>query len=414
MTSATGCWSLFEAIGIEIEYMVVDEETLDVLPVVDRILAGEAGTIVSELERGELAWSNELVLHVVELKTNGPATDLAPLPALFREHVHRVDELARALGGRLMPTAMHPWMDPERETVLWPHEHSPVYEAYDRIFGCRGHGWSNLQSIHLNLPFAGDEEFGRLHAGIRLVLPLIPALAASSPIWEGRFHGALDSRMTFYRTNSAGIPQVAGQVVPEPVFTRDAYQQQILLPMFDAIAPHDPGGVLREEFLNSRGAIPRFDRGSIEIRVVDTQEHPEADLAIAAAVCATLRMLASERWARLEEQQAIPVAPLAELLLATSRDGEAARVEVPALLRALGRPTDPVPAGELWRAVLEDASRTGTLDRSWEASLQTILDHGTLARRILAATGPEPARNGLIDVYRELCDCLLAGRAFLP
>jgi hypothetical protein len=64
--------------------------------------------------------------------------------------------------------------------------------------------------------------------------------------------------------------------------------------------------------------------------------------------------------------------------------------------------------------VLEEASRTEALDSSWEASLQTILDHGTLARRILAATGPEPARETLREVYRRLCDCLLAGRAFLP
>ena len=36
----------------------------------------------------------------------------------------------------------------------------------------------------LNLPFSSDEEFGRLHAAIRLLLPLLPALAASSPLVE--------------------------------------------------------------------------------------------------------------------------------------------------------------------------------------------------------------------------------------
>ena len=54
---------------------------------------------------------------------------------------------------------MHPWMDP-RAASLWPHEYGEVYAAYDRIFDCRRHGWANLQSVHLNLPFADEREFG--------------------------------------------------------------------------------------------------------------------------------------------------------------------------------------------------------------------------------------------------------------
>jgi len=47
-------------------------------------------------------------------------------------------------------------MDPNREMVIWPHDYSVVYEAFNRIFDCRGHGWANLQAVHLNLPFADD------------------------------------------------------------------------------------------------------------------------------------------------------------------------------------------------------------------------------------------------------------------
>jgi len=146
----------------------VDRDTLAVKPIADELLKAAAGSLVGEIEQGELSWSNELVLHVVELKTNGPAPALEPLPRLFGEHVRRIDALLEPLGARLMPTGMHPWLDPGRETRLWPHEYNVVYEAFDRIFGCRGHGWSNLQSVHLNLPFCGDEEFGRLYAAALL------------------------------------------------------------------------------------------------------------------------------------------------------------------------------------------------------------------------------------------------------
>ncbi len=64
------------------------------------------------------------------------------------------------------------------------------------------------------------------------------------------------------------------------VFTEENYRRQIFQRMYDDIAPLDPDGVLQDEFLNSRGAIARFDRGSIEIRVINIQECPAADLAV--------------------------------------------------------------------------------------------------------------------------------------
>ena len=57
----------------------------------------------------------------------------------------------------------------------------PVYEAFDRIFDCRGHGWANLQSVHLNLPFGDDDEFGRLHAAIRSSFPCCPLSPPARP-----------------------------------------------------------------------------------------------------------------------------------------------------------------------------------------------------------------------------------------
>lgn len=76
-------------------------------------------------------------------------------------------------------------MDPATESRFWPHGDAIVYRTYDRIFGCRSHGWANIQCMHLNLPFAGDEEFARLHAAARLLLPILPALAANSPAAAG-------------------------------------------------------------------------------------------------------------------------------------------------------------------------------------------------------------------------------------
>src|SRR5436190_5572130 len=199
---------LFEAYGVELEYMVVHTRTLSVMTAADDLLRKAAGAddYLSDVPLGEITASNEMTAHLIELKTTDPAPSLIGLAERFQSRVQKLNGLLGPLGGILLPTAMHPWMDPINETKIWPHEYSQVYTMYNRIFNCQGHGWSNLQSVHLNLPFKGDDEFGRLHAAVRLILPILPAIAASSPIFESHFGGELDARLTMYRNNSRRIP----------------------------------------------------------------------------------------------------------------------------------------------------------------------------------------------------------------
>lgn len=403
-------YHLFEGTGIEIEYMVVDRGSLAVRPIVDQLLAAASGgQIVSDVERGVIDWSNELVLHVVELKTARPAPSIdRTLLEAFHEEIRTIDALLEEHGARLMPGAMHPLMNPRLETVLWPHDYSPVYSAYDRIFGCQGHGWSNLQSLHLNFPFVGDEEFGRLHAAIRLILPILPALAASSPMVEGQLTDWLDNRLEHYRTNSRRIPSIAGDIVPEPVFDRASYQSEIFERMYRDIAPHDPDGVLRDEFLNSRGAIARFGRGSIEIRVIDVQECPRADLAIAAGVHSILGLLVGETLSSHAAQRNIPTLPLADLLRATARDGATVEITDREYLGSFGL-YSAVSVGELWTHLIDRAAAEGNLEEPWTSTLQEMLRLGPVAARLRRLLGPEPTKATIVDVYRRLADCLHFG-----
>jgi gamma-glutamyl:cysteine ligase YbdK (ATP-grasp superfamily) len=404
---------LFEAYGVEIEYMIVDAKTLDVRPITDRVLEAVAGEIVSDVEDGDITWSNELSAHVIELKTTEPAGSLAPLPAEFNKSVRRINSILEPMRARLLPSAMHPWMDPHREMVIWPHDYSVVYEAFNRVFDCRGHGWANLQAVHMNLPFADDREFARLHAAIRVLLPIMPALAASSPIIEGRVSGLLDTRLEVYRDNCRRIPLATGRVIPEPVFSTSDYQTQILAPLYSEIAPHDPEGTLQEEWLNSRGAIARFERNTIEIRVLDVQECPQADVAVCALVADVLEWLADgPHAAGLEDWN---VEPLAEILLATLRDADQTVIRDIDYLRVFGvEGRTPMTAAELWRHLAQSVSQKGrSTDPSVRSAVETILERGPLARRILAAVGPAPSRDRIAAVYRDLANCLAAGRMFV-
>src|SRR5437867_3080095 len=264
----TARWTIpaFSGYGIELEYVIVDRDTLAVRPIAGELLRLFAGQDASDVQRGQLGWSNELVAHVVELKNIAPTPALGMLPSNFHCEVREANRMLESVSARLMPTAMHPWMDPASETVLWEKEDADIYRSYHSIFDCRRHGWSNIQSMHINLPFADDAQFARLHAAVRLLLPLLPALSASSPIAEGRNTGVMDYRIEAYRANARHVPSVAGKIIPETVVDRTAYQKRILDPMYRELSRYDKDGVLRHEWLNSSGAIATLPRNAIGIR----------------------------------------------------------------------------------------------------------------------------------------------------
>lgn len=402
---------LMERVGLELEYMIVDAVRLDVRPIADRLLrtASGADSWVSDHEPADdpgIAWSNELVNHVIEVKTLDPVEGLEGLTDRFQRQVGAIEELLASDGARLLPGGMHPWMDPLVETRLWPHEYNAVYERLDEIFSCRGHGWSNLQSSHINLSFGNDEEFGRLHAAVRAVLPLLPALAASSPVRDGQPTGVADSRLAAYRDNCRRIPSVTGRVIPEPVYDRASYEREVLGRIARDLAPFDPDGVLKPEWTNARGAIARFDRGSIEIRLLDVQECPAADVAIAELVRRTIDALLAERWAPLEDVRALETASLAQVLDATVLDAERAVVTDAGLRGCLGAGRGEATAGEIWAGLRASLMPEPS---EFSAALQTIESRGTLATRVGRRLA---GGDGLRPVYEELADCLAAGRSF--
>ncbi|MCC6707177.1 MAG: glutamate--cysteine ligase [Gammaproteobacteria bacterium] len=401
--------SAFAAYGIEIEYAIVDRDTLDVRAIADRLLAEVAGAEVNEFADGPIGWSNELSLHVIELKTNGPAASLDGLDELFSAEVARIDALLTKHNARVLPGPMHPWMDPLTEQRLWPHEQNEIYAAYDRIFNCRGHGWANLQSMHINLPFANDAEFVRLHDAIRIALPLLPALAAASPYVDGKASGLLDTRLETYRLNQKRVPEITGRVIPDRVASIDEYHSRILAPMFEAIAPFDTDKVLDGEWLNSRGAIARFERGAIEIRILDAQESPRADLAVARAVVALVKALYEERHSARDAQVAVSTEVLATLFERSLRDGEQVVLDDASVLNALGLGTQPCTMGAAWQAL---CAGNGVLEGPGGEHVAALLKRAPLARRLLAVGGQAPTRDQLRNLYRGLCGALAENRLY--
>lgn len=404
-------YSLFEVYGVEMEYMIVDRSTLSVKAVADELLKKITGEYIGDYENGTIDWSNELVNHVLEIKTHKPETSLVGLDTHFHANVLEINRQLESLDAILLPTGAHPLMDPFTETRLWEHELREIYNLYNRIFDCRGHGWSNLQSTHINLPFAGDQEFKKLHAAIRLILPIIPALSASTPLLDGKYTGFLDARLETYRHNQKKIPIIAGKVIPERVFSKDDYQKQIFSPIREEIAHYDTENILDQHFLNSRGAIARFDRGAIEIRIIDIQECPLADISILMLINECLKAFVQEAWVPLNEQVQWSEDDLAAIFLAVVKDGENTVIENRDYLKLFGCSEQRLQAKELWQHLLNKTA--DKIPQPYLKSLRHLLQYGTLSSRILNKLGQDIRPERIREVYLQLSQCLQHNSMYL-
>ncbi|MGQ3891808.1 carboxylate-amine ligase [Legionella sp. CNM-4043-24] len=401
---------LFSVMGIEIEYMLVDRDTLNVRPESDLILQALAGTVCNEVELDDIAVSNELVMHVLELKNNGPKAPDAPIAEHFQQGIERLQPVLADHRLQLLPSGAHPWMNPALETQRWPHGNRDIYHQFDRIFNCQGHGWSNLQSMHINLPFASDDEFNQLHNAIRLILPLLPAIAASTPFLDGRYTGMLDTRLDFYEKNQQAIPSICGGVIPEFISSEGEYRDKVLAPMYRDISPHDPKGILQHEWLNSRGVIAKFDYHALEIRIMDSQECVNADIALAKAVFAILQHWQQQSAYYLEkpcERQRLKA-----LYEQTRVHGFDVAVDDRELLRQWQINRSVSNMRQLWSLLIEQVS--SSLDINSQRTLEYLLSQGNLAERLLRASGPDHSRTNLARIYRQLGHCLLNNQMFNP
>lgn len=402
-------YPIFSVYGIEMEYMIVDQASLAIKPLADKLIGTIAGEITNEVICGELVITNELALHVVELTTNGPKKSLKNLDLVFHERIIELNKLLQASGAKLMPTGTHPFFIPDQNVALWPHGDQIIYQTYNKIFNCSGHGWTNLQSVHINLPFSNDDELKKLHSAIRLILPLIPALAASTPFSEGKLSDALDSRLLHYGQNQKLLPIISGDIIPEFIQSEKEYHEKILNPMYHAIAPHDPEKILQQEWLNSRGAIVRFDRYAVEIRIMDIQESPLMDISCISAITAAIKHIIQHQSLYLEKPLATQ--RLKQIYQDAIYHGMSTLVTDQEYLAQLGlKPQNAMSMQVIWQKLIELSA--SEIDPRHQKGLDFILKHGNLAERLKKHYQSEPREKTITHLFNQLCESLETNGTF--
>jgi carboxylate-amine ligase len=344
----------------------------------------------------DFTFGKELQLHVMEIKANAPFKS----PVIFEETMQSA--VTTLLGfietkyhARLLGTGMHPLLRLD-ETGVWSHRHRKIYQELGKIFNLKQHGWLNIQSFHLNLPYAREEKGILLHNLLAGLCTYLPAISASSPICEGTIGPNVDNRLYFYKENQREVPSITGDVIPEYIRSFDQYRNEVIGQYSLDLAKVGAGKtILSKEWVNSRGVIFRFDRSALEVRMMDEQECIKSDVALSCFIRAALRGLIAN------QVELLPHHLLVKDFNSVMAKGLNAKVHHPK-----GETARQV-CQHLFNLALENAEED---EKKYLWIVKKRIENGSLSdlirERILKKTQKTDLNEAIINVYSTLIKCL--------
>jgi carboxylate-amine ligase len=327
-------------VGIEEEFMLLDEATLDLVPRFEELSASTAKDPVLDV-----AVAGELIRTEIEIRS-GRGENLAD--AFEHQRLHRAGLFAHAkrLGICLGATGTHPWDD-------YRHQSFIDTEHYRRVVdGLRWVARRNATfSLHVHVGIRDADRAIAVCDRLRPVLPMLLALSANSPFVDG-----LDTGLHSMRTQTftKSFPRCG---VPDHFGSWRAFRSYIeLLQSTNSI----------QEYTQVWWSVrPHISFGTVEIRICDAQSTAAEAEALAALVVACALQAARDH------DEGRPLEPLAPRLVEEN----------------------------LWRAIRD--GRSGTLV-DWETAteypaagaLDRLLEWTAPVRAELGVEPSFPDRNG--------------------
>ncbi|MPV87901.1 YbdK family carboxylate-amine ligase [Georgenia ruanii] len=351
-------------VGIEEELFLVEAGSGRALGAAGQVLAQAraAGTdrLPGEGPGGEMV--HEMSEQQVEADTR-PHASMTRLETELRAWRAATAEAARAVGAAVAalgtyPAAVQPQIVP-----------SPRYTAMVERFGIVGR--QHLSSgCHVHVAVTDAEEAVAVLDRVRVWLPVLLALTANSPFWQGEDTGYASYRhLVMHRWPSTGPIETQGSAAAYEALIAQMVATGVLLDRgmiyFDARASH------------------RFP--TVEIRIADVCLHA-ADGALVATLCRALVETAAQQWAAGEPAPPIPGVVLRLAAWQAAREGLDGVLLDP--VTAAPRPAPEVVADlvEHVRPALRGLGDEDLVDER----VATVLRRGTGARRqreVLRRTG---------------------------
>lgn len=251
-------------LGVEEELTIVDASTGELVPKIDEIMS----RLPDELS-GLVTY--ELFQSVLEIKTPSCSTT-AEAREKLAELRDRVGSWAAACGTALACAGTHPFSRYDEQKITEQERYQHVIETLrwvaerEVIFG---------QHVHVGVP--GPEEAIEAHNRLSETAPLLLALSANSPFWQGKDTGFESTRVKIFETfPRAGLP---------PAFPDyESFEDYVDL-MVEA-------GAMDDYTFCWWDIRPHPRIGSIEMRIFDSQTGLKPAVALAALTqCLVARAL---------------------------------------------------------------------------------------------------------------------------
>jgi len=244
------------SVGIEEELMILDPEgwglAQAIEPLVRNIPNGYDGQVKPELMKA-----------VLEIATK-PHPDVPSAGRELTELRKMVIAAAEGLGFTIGATATHPFaLARDQEISDRPRYHELVEELgiiarNELIFG-----------THVHVGIVGADRAIYVADGIRRYLPLLLAISANSPFWQGDRTGLMSSRVPVFRAfPREGIPPHYG--------TYEIFSHRVELMM--------RAGAIEDYTFLWWDVRPHPNLGTVETRIFDQQTRVEHTIALAALV----------------------------------------------------------------------------------------------------------------------------------
>jgi len=365
-------------LGVEEEYMLLDNESFDLVQHVD--------TVLSAAQNGELTdrIGPELMQSVVEISTP-VCKGVADVDAELRKLRGLVSGIAGERGMRVGSAGTHPFSLFERQRITARDRYRNLVDQLqyvarrELIFG-----------LHIHVAVDDPEKAIKVTSALLLHLPDFLALSANSPFWRGEATGLASSRQMVF----AAFPRSG----PPPRFRDYADYAEVVGQLEKTGCIADYTHIWWDIRLH-----PRF--GTIEVRVMDAVTRVEETVALTAYVQALVKHYA-ERFDSGAELPSFHRILISENKWLGARYG----LEAPVMDLATGR-RNRVPVAQLIRRMLRDIephARELGAERELEG-IKDILAKGNGADRQLRVFN---ANRDIVEVASEIADATEA--AALP
>ena len=243
-------------LGIEEELMLIDSDSLDLAQAIERLLE-----VVPKGFAGQV--KPELMQAVLEIATK-PCGTVREAGDQLRELRQVVIDAAATQGLLVGAAGTHPFAKTDDQLVT----ERPRYRELAKELGYIAQR-EIIFGTHVHVGIRGPDRAIYVADGIRRYLPLLLALSANSPFWEGHGTGMKSSRVPVFRAfPREGIPPHYG--------TWEIFSNRVELMM--------RAGAIEDYTFLWWDVRPHPNLGTVEVRIFDQQTRVDHTMALASLV----------------------------------------------------------------------------------------------------------------------------------